>query len=99
MFAREGLKLPRDITECSTLLTTREIVLETDAIAQLPMLIGFRDGWLAMLPLRLDTVPRGIGITLPADLSVNRDARLPVDALTETAGVLAAELRAADPIA
>ena len=93
MFAREGLALPRDITECSTLLTTREIVLGTDAIAPLPMLIGVRDDLLDMLPLHLDTVPRAIGITLPADRSVSREARLLVDALTETARQLAAELR------
>lgn len=96
MFAREGLTSPRHITECSTLLTTREIVLATDAIAPLPMLIGVRDELLAMLPLRLDTVPRAIGITLPADRSVSREARLLVDALTATAGLLAAELLAAD---
>ena len=95
MFADEGLALPRDITECSTLLTTREIVLETDAIAPLPMLVGVRDQLLDMLPLRLDTVPQAIGITLPADRSVSREARLLVDALTETAGLLAAELRSA----
>ena len=93
MFAREGLALPRDINECSTLLTTREIVLGTDAIAPLPMLIGVRDDLLDMLPLHLDTVPRAIGITLPADRSVSREARLLVDALTETARQLAAELR------
>lgn len=95
MFAGEGLKLPRDITECSTLLTTREIVLETDAIAPLPMLIGVRDELLSMLPLRLDTVPREIGITLPADRSVSREARLLVDALTQTAVLLGEELRTA----
>lgn len=93
MFAAAGLASPRDITECSTLLTSREIVLQTDAIAPLPMLIGVRDDLLDMLPLHLDTVPRAIGITLPADRSVSREARLLVDALTETARLLAAELR------
>lgn len=96
MFAREGLALPRDITECSTLLTAREIVLQTDAIAPLPMLIGVRDELLDMLPLHLDTVPRTIGITLPADRSVSREARQLVEALTDTARLLAAELRAAE---
>lgn len=95
MFAGAGLMSPRDITECSTLLTTREIVLQTDAIAPLPMLIGVRDDLLDMLPLHLDTVPRAIGITLPADRSVSREARQLVDALTETARLLAAELRSA----
>ena len=98
MFADEDLRLPHDITECSTLLTTREIVLETDAIAPLPMLIGVRDELLDMLPLHLDTVPRAIGITLPADRSVSREARLLVDALTETAGLLASELRSASRV-
>lgn len=93
MFAAAGLSSPRDITECSTLLTSREIVLQTDAIAPLPMLIGVRDDLLDMLPLHLDTVPRAIGITLPADRSVSREARLLVDALTESARLLAAELR------
>lgn len=93
MFAAAGLSSPRDITECSTLLTSREIVLQTDAIAPLPMLIGVRDDLLEMLPLHLDTVPRAIGITLPADRSVSREARLLVDALTESARLLAAELR------
>lgn len=93
MFAAAGVRAPRDITECSTLLTTRQIVLQTDSIAPLPMLIGARDELLDMLPLHLDTVPRAIGITLPADRSVSREARLLVDALTETAGLLAAELR------
>ncbi|UBU18711.1 LysR substrate-binding domain-containing protein [Nonomuraea gerenzanensis] len=95
MFATAGLKAPRDITECSTLLTSREIVLQTDSIAPLPMLIGVRDDLLDMLPLHLDTVPRAIGITLPADRSVSREARVLVDALTETARLLAAELRSA----
>lgn len=93
MFAAAGVRAPRDITECSTLLTSREILLQTDSIAPLPMLIGVRDDLLDMLPLHLDTVPRAIGITLPADRSVSREARLLVDALTETARLLAAELR------
>lgn len=92
-FAAAGLSSPRDITECSTLLTSREILLQTDAVAPLPMLIGVRDDLLDMLPLQLNTVPRAIGITLPADRSVSREARLLVDALTETARLLAAELR------
>ncbi|OIJ26704.1 LysR family transcriptional regulator [Nocardioides luteus] len=95
MFAREGLGPPRDITECSTLLTTRAMLLETEAIAPLPMLIGVRDELLEMLPLRLDTVPRAIGVTLPADRSVSREARLLVDALTATAGIIATELEGA----
>ncbi len=92
MFAREGLGPPRDITECSTLLTTRAMLLETEAIAPLPMLIGVRDELLEMLPLRLDTVPRAIGVTLPADRSVSREARLLVDTLSATAAIIATEL-------
>ena len=93
VFALEGLDLPSDIIECSTILTLRSILLETDAIAPLPTLIGLRDELLDMLPTPLDTIPRAIGVTLPADRSVSSNARLLVEALRATATVIAMELR------
>jgi DNA-binding transcriptional LysR family regulator len=93
VFALQGVDLPTDVIECSTILTLRSILLETDAIAPLPTLIGLRDELLDMLPTPLDTVPRAIGVTLPADRSVSGSARLLVDALRSTATQIADELR------
>lgn len=76
LFDRRGLPLPADIIECSTILTLRAILLETDAVAPLPMLIGARDPLLAMLPLSLETVPREIGITTVADRPPSASTRL-----------------------
>lgn len=94
LFTNQGLPLPKDVIECSTLLTVRTILLETDAIAPLPMLIGLRDELLDMLPARLPTVPRAIGVTLPAERSVSIHTRHLIDALRTIADMISAELRA-----
>lgn len=94
LFTNQGLPLPKDVIECSTLLTVRTILLETDAIAPLPMLIGLRDELLQMLPTRLPTVPRAIGVTLPAERSVSIHTRRLIDALRTIADMISAELSA-----
>ncbi|MEU6389164.1 LysR substrate-binding domain-containing protein [Streptomyces sp. NPDC046939] len=76
LFDRRGLPLPANIIECSSILTLRTVLLETDAVAPLPMLIGARDPLLAMLPLGLDTVPAEIGITTAADRPPSASTRL-----------------------
>lgn len=92
LFTNWGLPLPQDIIECSTILTLRTILLETDAIAPLPMLIGLREELLDMLPARLPTVPRAIGVTLPADRSVSLHARRLIDALRTISQMISTEL-------
>lgn len=76
LFDRQNLPLPANIIECSTILTLRTVLLETDAVAPLPMLIGARDPSLAVLPLALDTVPREIGISTVADRPPSTSTRL-----------------------
>ncbi|MER7928731.1 LysR substrate-binding domain-containing protein [Streptomyces sp. NPDC096057] len=85
LFDRRGLPLPANIIECSTILTLRTVLLETDAVAPLPMLIGARDPLLDMLPLALDTVPREIGITTLADRPPSASARLLIKGIVEVA--------------
>jgi len=85
LFDRRGLPLPANIIECSTILTLRTVLLETDAVAPLPMLIGARDPLLDMLPLVLETVPREIGITTLADRSPSASTRLLIKGIVETA--------------
>ncbi|KAA0941162.1 LysR family transcriptional regulator [Streptomyces apricus] len=85
LFERRGLPLPANIIECSTILTLRTVLLETDAVAPLPMLIGARDPLLDMLPLALDTVPREIGITTLADRPPSASTRLLIKGIVEVA--------------
>ncbi|MDH6514063.1 DNA-binding transcriptional LysR family regulator [Streptomyces sp. SAI-135] len=85
LFDRRGLPLPANIIECSTILTLRTVLLETDAVAPLPMLIGARDPLLDMLPLTLDTVPREIGITTLADRPPSASTRLLIKGIVEVA--------------
>lgn len=92
LFDREGLPLPADIIECSSILILRTILLGTDAIAPLPMLIGARDDLLAMLPVGLETVPRAIGITTLADRPPSASTRLLIKEIVTVAGEIDADL-------
>ncbi|BAH36660.1 LysR family transcriptional regulator [Rhodococcus erythropolis] len=92
LFSREGLGLPHNIIECSTILTLRSILIGTDAIAPLPMLIGAGDEQLTMLTTSLETVPRSIGITMPADRSLSASARSLIDLIVDAARVIARDL-------
>ncbi|WP_340537832.1 LysR family transcriptional regulator [Nocardioides sp. GXZ039] len=94
VFADQGLPLPVNVVECSTLLTLQPILLATDAIAPLPKLVALRDERLALLPANIDTVPRAIGVTLPADRSVGVHTRRFVDILGEVAQTLTEALTA-----
>lgn len=94
VFERQGLPLPADVIECSTMLTMRSILVETDSLAPLPTYVGLRDEELDLLTTELDTVPRAIGVTLPADRSVSAHARLLVDALADVARSIGTELQA-----
>ena len=92
LFARAGLPLPRNIIECSTILTLRAILLQTDSIAPLPLLIAARDEALTHLPVALETVPRAIGITTLADRPPSPSARLMIKHLVAEAQEISAEL-------
>lgn len=92
LFGRRGLPLPANILECSTILTLRSILLQTDAIAPLPLLFGARDGALTHLPVPLETVPRAIGITTPADRPPSPSTRLLIKHLVTEAQEISAEL-------
>jgi hypothetical protein len=56
------------------------------------MLIGARDQQLTMLTTSLETVPRSIGITMPADRSMSASARSLIDSIVDTARVIARDL-------
>jgi DNA-binding transcriptional LysR family regulator len=67
LFLADGLPLPEDRVECTSILTLQHLLRESDMIAALPMLIGQEDSELAMLPTRLRSVRRLVGVTVAGD--------------------------------
>ncbi|MER6579102.1 LysR substrate-binding domain-containing protein [Nonomuraea sp. NPDC001023] len=65
VFHRNGLPLPPDRTECTSILTIRSLLLGTDMIAALPALFVRTDPQLLELPVPLPSVRRSVGATLP----------------------------------
>jgi DNA-binding transcriptional LysR family regulator len=64
LFFAQGLPLPADRVECTSILTLRSLLLTNDAIAALPMLIAEGDDRLASLPTPLHGVRRLVGATI-----------------------------------
>ncbi|MEV0066274.1 MULTISPECIES: LysR substrate-binding domain-containing protein [unclassified Amycolatopsis] len=96
LFARHEVPLPRNVIECSTILTMRSILLHTDAITPLPLLIGAADDALGYLPVRLETVPRAIGITTLAGRTPSKSAQLLIGHLVAEAQRISAEISRLD---
>lgn len=67
LFRRHRLALPENRVECTSPLTVRTLLLETDAIAALPYLIADNDPQVRILPTALERVTRTVGVTLPAE--------------------------------
>lgn len=63
-FADEGLELPADLVECTSILTMRALLRQTDMIAVLPELIATADRDLAPLAVPLERIRRPVGVTL-----------------------------------
>ncbi|MFI1577159.1 LysR substrate-binding domain-containing protein [Embleya sp. NPDC020630] len=91
LFLRNGLALPADRVECTSILTVRALLLATDMIAALPELVVTGDDRLAVLPVPLESVRRTVGTTLLAD----RPPTPAVGAFLACIGEEAAALRAA----
>jgi DNA-binding transcriptional LysR family regulator len=62
-FLDGNVSLPSDRVECTSILTLRQLLLDTDRIAALPMLIAREDNRLAILPTLLKSVHRPVGVT------------------------------------
>ncbi|MFD3592423.1 LysR substrate-binding domain-containing protein [Nocardia sp. NPDC058640] len=63
LFAERGLSLPADRVECTSILTMRALLLQTDMVALLPELVLRGDEHLAALPVELPSVGRTVGTT------------------------------------
>lgn len=67
LFAERGLALPSDRVECTSILTMRALLLQTDMVALLPELVLRDDERLAALPVELPSVGRTVGTTEAAN--------------------------------
>ncbi|MGX5696710.1 LysR substrate-binding domain-containing protein [Agromyces soli] len=67
VFFHEGLPMPADRVECTSMLTLRNLLVSTDVIAALPMFIAVDDKELRILPTPLSSIRRSVGVTMPKD--------------------------------
>lgn len=88
VFRAEGLELPGNLVECTSVLTVRTLVRDTDMIAALPELVARTDADIAPLPVPLETVRRQVGVTLPAYRAPTPSARLMLDHLRREAAAI-----------
>lgn len=96
-FVRSDLALPENRVECTSFLTVRQLLLETEVIAVLPGLIGGDDPRLASLPISLEPIGHSVGTTLPGNRPLSPSTRALVTALrTAAAGLTAQRDRPAD---
>lgn len=66
LFVHEGLDLPNNRVECTSILTLRELLLRTDSVAALPRLIATEQG-LKPLATKLQSIRRAVGVTTSAN--------------------------------
>ncbi|MGI5489075.1 LysR substrate-binding domain-containing protein [Microtetraspora malaysiensis] len=96
VFQREGLPLPENRVECTSILTIRSLLLATDMIAALPALLVLTDDQLAELPVPLASVRRSVGVTLPEARPLTPAAKAMLDHLRREAEALQHELPMAE---
>jgi DNA-binding transcriptional LysR family regulator len=85
VFFAEGLPLPRDRVECTSILTLLHLLLDSDTVGALPMLIVEEDDRLATLSTTLRSVHRLVGVTVPRDRALSPSATLLLDDLRHAA--------------
>ncbi|NDU74671.1 LysR family transcriptional regulator [Actinomadura sp. DSM 109109] len=90
VFRAKGLEPPGNLVECTSVLTVRTLVRDTDMIAALPELVVRADADIAPLPVPLETVRRQVGVTLPAHRAPTPSARLMLDHLRRAAAEITA---------
>lgn len=88
IFRREGLSLPANLVECTSILTVRTLVRDADMIAALPELVALTDDDLEPLPVPLEPVRRQVGVTLPDRRPLTPSARLMLEHLRARAAEL-----------
>ena len=87
LFVHEGLDLPTNRVECTSILTLRELLLSTDSVAALPRLIATEQG-LKPLATKLQSIRRAVGVTVSANRPTSPAAKALLDELDKQAELL-----------
>ncbi|MFC5993625.1 LysR substrate-binding domain-containing protein [Pseudonocardia hispaniensis] len=74
-FAQEGIAIPANRIECTSILTLRELLVSTDFLAALPMLIATQDDKLELINTQLTSIRRSVGVTRPANRPLSPGAK------------------------
>ena len=91
-FTEQGLAIPDNRVECTSMLTMHQLLVSTDVIAALPILIATQDDELKLLSTGLGSIRRSVGVTVPTDRLPSPGTRLLLHHLGEEGKVLASEL-------
>jgi len=67
LFVQEGVPLPANRIECTSMPTLRSLLLDSDVIAALPMLIVDTEEGLQFISTPLPTIRRAVGVTRVAE--------------------------------
>jgi len=86
VFFAQGLPLPADLVECTSMPTLRSLLLDSDAIAAVPMLIAEEDDRLALLDTPLRSISRLVGVTVARNRAPSPGAELLLEQLRSAAG-------------
>ena len=86
VFFAQGLPLPADLVECTSMPTLRSLLLDSDAIAAVPMLIAEEDDRLALLDTPLRSISRLVGVTVARNRAPSPGAELLLEQLRAAAG-------------
>ncbi|MEU5849722.1 LysR substrate-binding domain-containing protein [Saccharopolyspora shandongensis] len=89
-FSDRGLELPEDRIISSSLSTPRALILESDAVAVLPLHVAMSDSRLRVLPCPDLALARTVGAQFPADRPLTRAADALLGCLREEAVALEA---------
>jgi DNA-binding transcriptional LysR family regulator len=88
LFLNSDVPLPDNRIECTSLLTVRTLLVETQGIAMLPATIADADDSLAVLPIELTNITRRVGVTLRESQHLNPSAAMLLEHLQAAAAVL-----------
>lgn len=91
-FLAEGVPIPENRVECTSILPLRRLLVITDAIAALPLLITRQDEQLALIDTPLRSIGRSVGVTRLADRPTSPGTEALLAHLRAAAGSLPPEL-------
>ena len=85
VFLRHDLPLPANRIECTSILTLRNLLVETDTVAALPLLIASGDPGLTLLDISLEPMSHTVGVTRPSERPLGPSAAALLEHLDDVA--------------